>query len=157
MSERIKLDLDEEIDELFGGPPTLLDKIWWSVYSLFSRKLNPIQWYRHTKWFIQRGRRGYSDRDVWNLYQYAAKVLRGSLIQLANESLGYPGEDTEWPTHEDWSRDLLEVAGGLNHYILATKFEETCTCCGNYCNDMECPIVIETFQKLFEMWPGLWD
>lgn len=49
----------------------------------------------HIKWFVQRGVRGYSDRDLWSLDYYLSSVLSKSLIQLADTTHGHPCRATE--------------------------------------------------------------
>lgn len=49
----------------------------------------------HIKWFVQRGLRGYSDRDLWSLDHYLSGVLSKSLIQLAETTHGHPCRATE--------------------------------------------------------------
>ena len=42
------------------------------------------------KHFIQRGRRGWSDRDLWSLDNHLEKILAGSLVRLADTAHGHP-------------------------------------------------------------------
>jgi len=39
---------------------------------------------RRIKWFVQRGKRGYADYDVWDLWTYLSKVISKSLRDLAD-------------------------------------------------------------------------
>lgn len=50
----------------------------------------PWRLYREVKWFLQRGRRGYSDQDAWNLEVYLSMVLSKALVRLADTSHGHP-------------------------------------------------------------------
>lgn len=52
----------------------------------------PKTFYYYVKYFIQRGRRGYSDRDLWSYSNYFAKVTAGALETYANykHGVGYP-------------------------------------------------------------------
>lgn len=51
--------------------------------------LNPREWYRTIKWFIQRGRRGWSDRDVWSFDWYLARVIAEGIDHLIVTKHGY--------------------------------------------------------------------
>ncbi len=56
---------------------------------------------REVKWFIQRGRRGYADFDLWSLDWYLADWMPKALRQLKKNHNGYPGieganSDAEW-------------------------------------------------------------
>jgi hypothetical protein len=72
------------------------------------------------KWFIQRGVRGYSDRDVWNLDTYIFKILSKGLIRLADTTHGHPcpyprdvhppAQSTKCMCEYRWDSDLREYA-----------------------------------------------
>jgi hypothetical protein len=51
--------------------------------------------YRDIRAFIQRGKRGWSNRDVWGLGDYISDVLVGALNHLKRYHSGYPGDLTE--------------------------------------------------------------
>ena len=50
---------------------------------------------REIKWFIQRGRRGYSDRDIWGFDFYLSEIICGGINELKNQVHGVPGEIAE--------------------------------------------------------------
>ena len=160
MYERItvtELDEDDIVLTLFDGPQTLFSRIYLPIYRLFRWHLNPMILVRKIKWFIQRGRRGYADCDVWRLSDYLCVVMRDSIRQLVEQAHGWPVNEVLFATFEDWQKTLERVADGLDHCTLALNGEETCNCCGKYCKEMECPIVAEAFEELLAIWPGLWD
>jgi len=67
------------------------------------------------KWFIQRGRRGYSDCDVWDLYAYLLDVLIPSLEQLQRTKHSYPyylGENED-DAMQKWTNELQEIIDGF--------------------------------------------
>jgi hypothetical protein len=49
-----------------------------------------IALYDHAKYFIQRGKRGYSDRDVWGWYSHHAEMMVGVLQHLRKYKHGHP-------------------------------------------------------------------
>jgi len=51
---------------------------------------NPLRKLRPIKWFIQRGRRGWADCDVWWLHSHLERILAGALSELVNISHGHP-------------------------------------------------------------------
>ena len=57
------------------------DEILWQIF---------VKPFRPIVWFIQRGVRGYSDRDTWNLSYYLAFIMKGSLKTLASSLHGSP-------------------------------------------------------------------
>jgi hypothetical protein len=75
----------------------------------------PRHKYYEVKYFIQRGRRGWSDADVWDLDGYLARVLGESIAHLAETTHGWPG-GSEWPKFEDWQNELREVSQILIDY-----------------------------------------
>lgn len=86
------------------------------IYYDINRKKNiPEDKYREIKWFIQRGKRGYSDRDVWGFYDYLTKVIVGGLKDLKKQVHGSPsgfcnvhGIDLEGesPETKKWKRTI---------------------------------------------------
>ena len=60
--------------------------------------------------FLQRGRRGYSDEDLWDLQHYLSCILADALPRLADTGRGYP---CRCPHPEDPDRDChCEVIWG---------------------------------------------
>ena len=70
--------------------------LWFKTERLFWKT-----WYKaidfpdEVKYFIQRGRRGWSDRDTWSLPDFLSKVICDSVLKLSGEVHGYP----EWLGH----------------------------------------------------------
>jgi hypothetical protein len=62
--------------------------------------------------FVQRGRRGYAESDVWSLDHYLTGVLAGALSRLAATGHGWPGTE-EFPTPDIWEEKLRAVAADL--------------------------------------------
>jgi hypothetical protein len=81
----------------------------------YHRTLNRIKpWPHHRlRWFIQRGRRGWADCDVWSLDSYTCLMLSGALIRLAERNHAYPGEGSPWETPEKWDAYLRDLADRL--------------------------------------------
>lgn len=87
----------------------------------------PVEISRHLKWFVQRGYRGYSDRDNWSIDYYLNSWLPAALRNLKN-SHGYPvdmlpiqyqmsGEDIPKEiceaAHANWRNILENIAKGF--------------------------------------------
>lgn len=68
-----------------------------------------IHLYDECKWFIQRGSRGYSDRDVWGWYSYMAEINVAALRHLADNKMGHP----IGMTLKGWQTRLLKMADGF--------------------------------------------
>lgn len=75
------------------------------------------------KWFIQRGRRGYADCDVWSLDYYLADVISKSVQQLHDTTSGYPASFSTLKDYEEveditacynWKKELLCIAAGFD-------------------------------------------
>lgn len=67
---------------------------WWRItWKRFCNSGNtPQDWLRRVRWFWQRGRRGYSDRDLWSFDHYLSRVIAGGMRQLADGAHGTPYE-----------------------------------------------------------------
>jgi hypothetical protein len=122
----------------------------WNYWYLLTRPWKIIkESYYHTKWFIQRGYRGYSDSDVWSLSSYLLNWLPSALEQLRKNSYGYPGHLSP----DSWDYILAKMIDGLKH---EKKWSE-----------MECETEEELFESrrkgadgmrlLFEYFRQLWD
>jgi hypothetical protein len=70
---------------------------WVDLYYVFYRFFKYSSWssprraYREVKWFIQRGRRGWADCDVWSLDDYLNSWLPDAVRKLKKDSQGVPG------------------------------------------------------------------
>lgn len=64
--------------------------LWWPIYRFLDKYFNFVQHFREIKYFIQRGIRGWSDRDTWCLSSYIAKTCKESIIHLKNNKNGWP-------------------------------------------------------------------
>jgi hypothetical protein len=68
------------------------------------------QFPREVKYFWQRGRRGYSDIDRWNIAPYLASWLPEALAEVRTKGMSYPPEFN----HEDeWHSILEEIEWAL--------------------------------------------
>jgi len=82
----------------------------WNYWHLLKNPWKvPQEAYYRMKWFVQRGRRGYSDVDQWNLYAYVAGWLPEAIKGLRANKLGHPVDLTA----EKWATILKEMEAGL--------------------------------------------
>jgi len=65
--------------------------------------------YYRTKWFFQRGWRGYSDCDNWSIDGFLMSILPEMLQNLRKNSIGCPVDSTP----EEWSIILKEIEEGF--------------------------------------------
>lgn len=70
----------------------------------------PMNLYREIKWFIQRGKRGFSDRDVWSIDWYLGEILPKMLKQLKKTQTILPtweyGNEPEEVAQKRWNNIL---------------------------------------------------
>lgn len=92
-------------------------KIWERIYYFFVRNWDRAdRRLRNIKFFWQRGKKGYSDLDVWGFDAYLCKVMVGGLTKLIDNLHGHPYEFGD--THPDdplaaWSAVLKEMREGF--------------------------------------------
>ena len=89
--------------------------------------------YNEIKWFIQRGRRGYADCDVWNMHSYLSNMFPKMIRQLKNND-GCPGDLYDVSCKNDechkWNEILEEIAQGfeaadwIGRFPVRRMFEE---------------------------------
>lgn len=96
---------DIEIEKKKHPIKTFYFNVYYFFFHLFEI---PGNIYREIKWFIQRGQRGYSDRDIWNLDYYLAELISKSVLNLKNNHQGYP-ESKIIKTDEDWNEVLDKI------------------------------------------------
>lgn len=79
-------------------------------------KIFNIYWwkniFRETKWFIQRGKRGWSDQDVWGVDWYLSDILPPMLKKLKNDMHSIPGwqkDEPEEVAQERWDKYFDDI------------------------------------------------
>jgi hypothetical protein len=102
-----------------------INEIWDFFYYPISRfwdyYLNPMNYYREIKYFIQRGIRGWSDRDNWCIFHYNAKVMKEMLSAYKNNgrtSIIISDLKDREPTTEEWKqaeRDTEKILDQIIH------------------------------------------
>jgi hypothetical protein len=70
----------------------------------------PVTGARHTRHFWQRGRRGFSDVDLWSFDYYVSGVIRDGLRSISDDLPTHPVE----MTHEQWRARLRHMADGFD-------------------------------------------
>lgn len=76
----------------------------------------PMEMYSEVKWFIQRGIRGYSDRDVWNFDSYMNEIMSKAIKHLVDNAHGCPPQILE--ISEESHDSDLEKSMKMWHRIL---------------------------------------
>jgi hypothetical protein len=97
----------------------LADIFYWPFYRLVKYH-NPFRYCREVKWFLQRGKRGWADCDVWGLDDYLAGWLPDALKQLSEDTHGYPAslcDEENDPSGDagfaEWREILAQIAEGF--------------------------------------------
>lgn len=83
----------------------------WKYYIIRPHKFI-IDCFMEFKSFIQRGKRGYADCDVWNFDNYLRDVLIGGLKHLADNTISYPGIKP-FETPNKWKKYLIKTSRTL--------------------------------------------
>ncbi len=126
-------------------------------------------WYK-AKHFIQRGRRGWSDRDSWSMYNYLGPVLADMLQDLREKGHGYhcvhPDKIAEHTLGtsdecaEGWWEMLHRIEFGLRYY----EYVHNGYCDEHYSFDgwrakmySAQVVIVMAFRDLGEYWGGMWD
>lgn len=89
----------------------VLREFYYKLYRLWHHKIAMIP--KEIKWFYQRGRRGYSDCDVWGFDDYLAEVISNGCKQLAKQKHGYP---VSLSSQEEWNEIIIKIADGFEEY-----------------------------------------
>ena len=132
-----------------------------------------INIFREIKWFIQRGRRGFSDMDKWNMHGYLSTVIPKMIRELNIGSSGCPGDlyDATRINDECWKWKEIceeiaqgfEAAGYLDAYryqkwVDSEKGDGLMTLEIDYVGIVNAKKKMERGLELFkEYYLGLWD
>lgn len=86
------------------------------------RKLRDLK--NNIKWRIQRAKRGFSDRDVWDIDMWFMDVMPKMLTQLKETTHGAPllPRTTSENCHEEWGRILDRMV-----FLLQEMNDDTCS------------------------------
>jgi hypothetical protein len=84
---------DDYMDRLFDdSKDPWYTRVYWVIYRFFRNTIifHPTEMYSEVKWFIQRGKRGWADRDVWSLDYYLNGWMPEALRHLKKTKHGTP-------------------------------------------------------------------
>ncbi len=95
-------------------------------------------------WFIQRGRRGWADCDVWWLNTHLAGIIVGALTRQRRYGRSYPG-CVGARTEEEWDDILDRMMRGFAK--VADDYDEA----------FESPEYKDAMELFAEWFPALWD
>lgn len=145
----------------------------WAKWNIITpTKLLPLK----VKWFVQRGRRGWSDCDLSNMASYVAYVNAGMIGQLKRQAHGFPcdleydkmlvdpADATKFLVHIQDLDELLGLGagvGGMGRWqALLSHFEEGWQAAFRYDGTWD-PADREVFESMMplytEYFPSLWD
>jgi len=98
-----------------------------------------IALYDHVRYFIQRGYRGYSDRDVWSIDYYLNSWMPQALEQLKRTTHGHPIGMTkkQWEHRLDQMINAFKIAKNIDYYT--------------YVKPEECRAARRQFRKNFDV------
>lgn len=95
---------------------------WWEKYIenswyVFSEKVHDLlsDRPRKLKWFLQRGKNGYSQADLWGFDWYLSGLIARALEDFVENKMGFPGNE-RFPTHESWIKFLKKKAKAFKAY-----------------------------------------
>ena len=96
--------------------------------------------------YLQRGKRGYADSDIWNLDFFILSWLPEALDQLADTTFSFPGPP--W-THESWKTFLKHHAAVMRAVRQREQdLEDT---------NVDWDEFKKSWRAIGEMFPHLWD
>ena len=75
-----------------------------------------VDFYKEAFAFVQRGRRGFADCDVWNFNDYLSRVIAGGMRKLVENGWSYPNRG-EMDTFEKWKHALESNAKRLENVV----------------------------------------
>lgn len=87
------------------------EELLWNIDYYWKEIKSP---FLEIKWFIQRGKRGYSDKDLWSLDYYLCEWMPEAIRSYKN-SLSWPGShvDGTQMTYKQYQKILEKMAVGF--------------------------------------------
>lgn len=101
------MNLDELKAEL-NKPKSWIVEVYWWCYRFWHNQVKTLP--KETKWFFQRGYRGYADCDVWSMDGYLTDIIPAMIRRLMTYKNSYP---PEFQNIEEWLQILDEIASGF--------------------------------------------
>ena len=127
--------------------------IWWPICWLW----DDIEYYCYykPKYFIQRGKRGYSDRDLWNMHHHLSDLMPDMFEDLANTHFGYPSEMND----KEWTKMLKKWAKDIRKANIDPPLKITDKGIERYKKQVEAnqKLIKDTFTEIGEHYFNLWD
>lgn len=118
---------------------------------------------RETKFFFQRGFRGWADNDVWSLDYTLSKRISEMINHLADNHMGYPGEGSAYgETDKKWTKTLKELSEAFKHYnklndeydfFVDGKFSKK----KFNTNQKDIKNTLKKMKTMFDIYGHLWD
>ncbi|MEU3052234.1 hypothetical protein [Streptomyces griseus] len=107
------MTMTRALDEIFADIERWhRDHPWQSRWCRLRGRAKDLRYVgRKPKWWWQRARRGYSERDTWSFDRYLARVIAGGCQQL-REGHSYPSDMTA----ERWGAYLSDIETALLAY-----------------------------------------
>ena len=124
----------------------LVEDVFWRIERWFDFAFGSL---REVKYAWQRARRGYSDRDLWDLSSYLANILVPGLTALRDNNTGFPAGLTQ----KQWKKELdIMIRGFEAHRAI---------CMGEYegVNTIKRYLSIQNkgLEKFTKHYNSLWD
>lgn len=85
------------------------DYVYYPLYRIWY-KVSEIP--NEIKYFVQRGMRGYSDRDTWSIDYYLSSWMPRALRSIAKTGMSYPGVG-EVNTPKKWAEIIKKMEKGF--------------------------------------------
>lgn len=98
---------------------TWWQRTYWPIYRFFYR-FGPRALYMEAKYFIQRGQRGYSDRDLWNANDHIARTAAAFLRDRGKHGVpgGFAEDDEPWEvTLERWAQVEADILWLMEEHL----------------------------------------
>jgi hypothetical protein len=148
----------------------------WNYLHLMTHPwLLPKEWWYHTKWFLQRGWRGWADCDAWSIDYYISRIVLEMMEAQYVDSMGIPGvlfveQDLDQdgnPTkeacdrrHAEWLAILSDIREGFRAHRAIQDFDfwDSSDVSGSLVEQKELQSIADRGLQLFAKYFGsLWN
>jgi len=121
MGEDVCFDDLKEMMDYHKSQEKWYEKVWNFFYYPTWRVFDKIRYFpKEVKWFYQRGKRGWSDCDSWNIHAHLAEIIPPMLKQMKKNLHGHPVAMYEDTSKYEYTEEEEKVAGERWNAVLDT-------------------------------------
>ena len=117
-----------------------------------------MKWYKRIKYFIQRGKRGYADCDIWWMGTYILRLEADMLLTLRDKHSGIPYPINDWDESMEVQKENCKIIDQMwKDYLFDLSVHiKALECKVNY-NHITNVELYKEMKPFFDIYGYYWD